>query len=490
MVEQYLENKYIDSNALSNVRKIVKGQLQEVSNKISGKYRNNLKISDNPQYFSEFIIKELQKLDPSNIEFNIRQSKIIEAKRQKKELEAKLKFITSSIDYLDPIIKLPQNLKPNLQKSENRHQFFDQEKEKIKSLKKTLKKYSKQQKDQQEKLEKKLQDLEKQQELEKKREQEEKLRKLEEKNKAYQEYLQRIKEKAENRKQELKQNFAMSLKAINKEKPLFIQLSERYVKEVEMPELEKRKRELSEKRIMNSYSTKAVMDHARWYESVKNEIVKKRPRLDEIDSVSKKSYKSVLSPSAWYERVEEEERRKMEEKVKKEKEFMQRLDKRDQYASLIKELYSPSVSSKIKEKPNSENMKKNLSKSQEKAPWKPHIFKPNPLIPLPPGKKSMESPDYLRLLREERENKEENEDMQVKNPEENPPLDPPPEIILPSTVKASITKKTKQFDEEIRKKELKISCSPKINLKLSQEVNQMYLSSIKAKLSFLDLNNN
>lgn len=493
MVEPYLENKYLVIDTFKDFHNIVKGSLVKVNSKISKKYNESVKNCKIPQNLDEIIKEVHRKLSPADIEYNIRQSKIVEANKVKKDLEAKLKFITSSIESLNVIEEFPQRQKPNLLQSENRQHYYEEERQKVEKLKKKLKIYSKQQKDRQENLEKKQKSQIEELNLQKIKEEEEEIRKLEEKHKAYQDYLQKMKEKAESRKKDLQQNFALCSQVVKKEKPLFVQLSDRYLMKVEMPELEKRKRELNEKRKLNVYSTKAVMDHAKWYETIKSEKSKKKTSDPESQSVDRKTNLNEFAPSKWYENLMKEENRKKAEKLREEKEFMKRINKREQYASFVKQLYSPFVSTQstkvLKTVKNSIEKPEKRQKSEEKIVWKPHKFKANPLIPATVKRKQLEAPDYLRQLREKRENKEEEEEGS-KNETERQQANSELQIILPEAISQSIKKKSKLFDLEIRKKELKISCSPKINLRLSQEVNDMYLSSIKAKLSFLEQSNN
>ena len=55
-----------------------------------------------------------------------------------------------------------------------------------------------------------------------------------------------------------------------------------------MPELEKRKSELSKKRLMNSISTKQLQEHAKWYENIKQDNLRKSQNEQKTKSIDRK----------------------------------------------------------------------------------------------------------------------------------------------------------------------------------------------------------
>jgi hypothetical protein len=503
MTEHYFKNQLQKLNCPKDILKAIKRQLYSSTEKIAKLFESKFKIPKTRPDFSDVISTIIKKLDSADIELNIRLEKLKEAKKYKKHLEAKLQFLTSSIEDLTHQEETERS-KFDLRDSQVRHDFFEKEKLKSKTPKKKLKKYLKDHKIQSEKIQKRLTDLEQEIQSEKSKELHLAAKKQEEKRKLYQDYLQKLQEKSSTRKKELKlqETYLFSSK-VPKPKPLFIQLSERFMTHVEMPELEKRKQQLSEKRLACSYSSKNIQDHGKWYSDFKKESILKRRKEQENHSVDRKFQVSEQNLSSWQARIMEEEKVLKEEKIKEHKDFLNRLDRKAQYSSLVKQLYSPSVARKsmesIKEQGKTERV---LRDSKEKEEWKPHKFKPNKMIPPPLVRKDFEVIDYLQEFRVKK--KEEEEEKERKDAEKlmnelkaqifltfsDPHLKKKKTEDSPKIEKKEKQKNPKQetekLDKEILKKEWKINSSSKVNLKLSQEVNNLYLSSIRAKLSFLE----
>ena len=176
------------------------------------------------------IEKHLSKLDAADVELNLRRAKLREAKRFKKELEGKLSHLTESIDHLNSIEEISSKLKPNLQDSQLRHEYYEEERQKANQLKQKVLDYRQQQKKREAKIKKHLESVNKLIKQEKILKQEQQKIEKENKEKAYQEELKKMKEKKILREKELKElkKRDESLKKIKEEKPLFVKLSENY----------------------------------------------------------------------------------------------------------------------------------------------------------------------------------------------------------------------------------------------------------------------
>ena len=116
------------------------------------------------------------------------------------------------------------------------------------------------------------------------------------------------------------------------------------------------------------------------------------------------------------------------------------------------------------------------------------------MVPPQPMRKNFETIDYLKEFRarqkDEEEEKLRKEAEGLMNELKAQVLGQSPKRVNlepeEKDGKKDLKQETHKLDKEIMKKEWKIAASSKVNLKLSQEVNEMYLSSIRAKLSFLE----
>lgn len=503
MTEKYFKSRLHELNCPKPTLKQLKTLLYSSTEKIAKTFETKLKVPPTRLEFSDIIQEILKNLDTADVELNIRLSKLKEVKKLKKELESKLVFIKTSINDLSLLSDLQSKAKLDLRDSQIRRDYYEQEKLKSKQTRKKLKLYQQEQQERSAKIQQHINELTKELEAEKNKEILENHKKQQEKRKMYQEYLQKLQEKAENRKKELKLQETLISSSVKgqKSKPLFVQLSERYTTKIEMPELAKRKQELSEKRLINSYSTKQILDHAQWYADFKKETGLKRKKDLKNKSADRKFHASLQNLSSWQARILEDERILREAKAKEHKEFLNRLDKKAQYSSLVKQIYSPSMQGRKSEDESDKRAKterfKETSierKEKGKVEWKPHVFKPNKMVPPQPMRKNFETIDYLKEFRarqkDEEEEKLRKEAEGLMNELKAQVLGQSPKRVNlepeEKDGKKDLKQETHKLDKEIMKKEWKIAASSKVNLKLSQEVNEMYLSSIRAKLSFLE----
>ena len=505
MTGKYFKSRIHELNCPKPTLNQLKSLLYSSTEKIAKTFETKLKIPATRLEFSDIIQEILKNLDTADVELNIRLSKLKEVKKLKKELESKLIFIKTSINDLSLLSDLQSKAKLDLRDSQIRRDYYEQEKLKSKTTKKKLKLYQQEQQERSAKIQQHIDELTKELEADKNKEFLENHKKQQEKRKMYQEYLQKLREKAENRKKELKLQetlISSSVKA-QKPKPLFVQLSERYATKIEMPELAKRKQELSQKRLFNSYSTKHILDHAQWYADYKKESGLKRKKDLNNKSADRKFQISLQNLSSWQVKILEDERLLREAKAQEQKEFLNRLDKKAQYSSLVKQIYSPNMQERksfdgFDKRAKTERLKEvsneGRAKAKAQAEWKPHVFKPNKMVPPQPMRKNFETIDYLKEFRarqkDEEEEKLRKEAESLMNELKAQVMGQSPKRLNveqeEKNEKKDLKQETQKLDKEIMKKDRKITASSKVNLKLSQEVNEMYLSSIRAKLSFLE----
>ena len=494
MAESLLKKQFSKIKSDPSTKPSITALIQSLSSKVFHKCKS--KFTTRGIDVNDLITKSLKKLDPADVELNLRRAKLREAKRAKRELEAKLVHIKESIDNFSTIDELAK-IKPSLQDSQIRQEYFEEQKQKTKEVKKKVKEYRQEQVKRQEKIEKYIKTLEMQIEhdREKKQKQIEEIETAKKKN--YEKYLRKLQEKARMRRKELQESKVLALAQGQKkhEKPLYVKLSEQFWKEVEMPELEKRKEELKKKRIVSSVSSQQLLDHAKWYETVRQEHKKKLEKEMQSMSIDRKVKSSESTFTTWQQKIKNQEKVLKQEKQKGLNDMLKKIDKRSQYSSLVRQMYPPSIDSakskevemrKLKFAASVSIIKKEIPQTiTETKEWKPHKFNPNPLAPKKEEqKKPKEIIDYLRKIREDRE-KDVEEGKSDKN---DLKLDSNDLENLSEDQKIKILKKkAKKLEDELRKKEIKYAKTP-INIKESDDINDMLISSIKTKLAILEKN--
>lgn len=349
-------------------------------------------------------------------------------------------------------------------------------------------------KDEQERLD---QDRLKQEEL--KRQEELKMQKLRE-----------MKEKSEARKQQilmLKEIGATEYKKVIAEKPMFKKIEDNFTQEVLMPELEKKKAELAKKRILfRPLDHYDLADHSRRHEEMKKEFEDRRKQTFKNRSLEHKMNSASLSlKSRFTDAVVEEEKRKKLEKNKDIIEKKALAEKKTQYAELVKEMFTPTVDPfkqhemqliieklkhsipinlKAHSKPNrsvsaqrrqSDETSERDTKSVATKKWKD-----NPMIPKPKAKKEPVLIDYLGERRKIRDNEQviglEKVDWEEDLYDEN---------LTDEEKSRRLKAKADYMDKLAKKQEMKIAGSL-AGIDAVNEVNDMYINSIKAKLAVLE----
>jgi hypothetical protein len=239
--------------------------------------------------------------------------------------------------------------------------------------------------------------------------------KEEEKRKRVEELL---KKKEERRKKldEFKDLGDRELREVAGSKPLFMRIEENYEENVLMPELEKKKAELAKKReLFQPIRRGEIVDHMRKYhESALESQARRELNFKSKQLEFKYNSTAFMLKSHFTERILEDQHRKKEEseKLETEKKFL--VEKKKKYASMVKDMFIPSVDEfkrqemlLIKEKLkhpvrirlNSEGQ----SGSEEEMKVK-HNWKKNPLLPEPVKRKEPKVVDYLAEQRQKRGN--------------------------------------------------------------------------------------
>ena len=252
LIAQHLSEKNPSLSLTKAITKLLQNSNNSVIHSILSK-TPTLKVKPNQksENIQSFIENSL-KTHP-DIENNIRKAKLIEAERQRQELQNKLNFIKDSISDLKTA-QSPTPKKPNLMDKEARKEFFETEKKKTEEVASKIKKFKEHQKQIKIELEKQIEKLNKK--IEKQKETEELNEKclVQLKEERIKEQKAKTKEKRLKRLEELEK-----LKKTTSEKylflntkPLYLKIQEKFEKEVEMPEFEKRKEELKRKRLLFS----------------------------------------------------------------------------------------------------------------------------------------------------------------------------------------------------------------------------------------------
>jgi hypothetical protein len=443
----------------------------------------------------------------ADIESAIRKKKLQDALKTKQELEEKLSHIKNSINTFDAI-------KPVQEESPQKKKLFDKQ-----ARAEYYKELELKQKESQ-RLARKF--LEEQQE--RRARHEEHHRKQMELLLTEDAELSKLKETRQTEIEEIKQNKIKAIKdrlaqrreernklmqigqeelvKVKANKPLHVQIKERYHQEVMMPELEKHKTELAKKRIhFTSVNRQDLQEHAKRYEEMKRDLFERRSQqatqvaLDHLANLASSKHASKFTYA-----IIEEERRKKQQLLNPIEEKRKMIEKQRQYASLIKEIYVPVVdltkraevdgrkgkySSSVSAKEERTDLESKAASVSESVPnaWRPHKFKQNPLITPPQPKKEPIKVDYLGDRRRERETSDVHD--------ESKQIDLHSELQGDLTEKgaaARLIQKAQRVELAARRKELSLSTgvTSDAHVEAMGSINDALLSSVKAKLALLD----
>ena len=160
--------------------------------------------------------------------------------------------------------------------------------------------------------------------------------------------IKELQEKSDKRKKEI--NYYKDLNDPDKKNsqsaaPLFKKIEEDFFYRIEMPELERRKRELQNKRELHKpISHIEIVEHMKHIESLKSELKERREKEKNNRIFEEKIHNvSFNMKSKFTESILEEERRSKEAELRKEQEKKLRVEKKKKYAEIVNEMFQPSV---------------------------------------------------------------------------------------------------------------------------------------------------
>ena len=333
---------------------------------------------------------------------------------------------------------------------------------------------------------------------EQRKQQEEILKKLEEEKLSK---LTEMAKKGEIRKKLLEEKKEEISRSPVSSKPLYKQMEDNYKQKVLMPQLEHHKAELAKKRInYQPLNPEELKEHSRHHEDLKKQFEYRRKKeLEQKQLDSQLNLASNSLQSKFTIAVLEEQKRKKEEEEKKEYEKMLNINKRLQYSKLVKEMFVPAVAeNKIQEAAVTKTKTKVKSAEQDRGSDKKKIgvtdYKSD--IGLRPvrskkkeieAKKEIEVVDYLAEKRKKRENKGNGDfaasalHVELQKEIEGEEID--------SVKIERIRAKAERVDKQAKQREGAIGQFQKDGvkgIKAGDEVNDMIISSIRAKLALLD----
>lgn len=409
--------------------------------------------------------------------------------------ERRQRFLSKPPKQEDP--PAAPKLKPD---KKQRGEFFEEHKKKTEESKEFTRKLIEDRNERQRRIQerekeyrmKTLQEIEEQ-----RRQQEEMMRRMDEEKK---EKITELVKKSEVRKKELEVKKEISRSPVGG-KPLYKQMEDAYKQKVLMPQLEKHKAELARKRMVyKPLDPEELKEHLKHHDELKRQFeFRRKKELEQKNLDAQLNQATNSMQSKFTIAILEEERLKKEEQEKANQEKLLNAHKRLQYSKLVKEMFPPvidesrklDISSKSKSKIRSADyLEESTEKSKKKigvTDYKSDIgSKPIRYIKKkePEKKKEIEKIDYLAQKRKEREN----------NPNDRKPvkIDLQEEIFqedLDDKKLQKIKAKTNQIDKQAKQKELlmdKYKGEGVKGLQVGDEVNDMILSSIRAKLAILD----
>ena len=382
---------------------------------------------------------------------------------------------------------------------ETRKEFYENERKKTEEVALKIQKFTEQQKKCQLGIEKQIKKINKQ--IEKQTQAEKTEEKYivflrDERIKAEREKMKQKKEKREKEHDYLKKVKSESNLYLNS-KPLYVKIEEQFKNDIEMPELERRKQELKRKRFLCSpIDVNKIKEHSEWYANIKETNKRKIERQLLDQKIEQKAKEHAIADNAWKSKTLKEEKIKKEESLRKHQQKIQLIEKRNHYADLVQEMFSPILdkNQKIKSPACMENEGKKAKKiieTQEAKSDGEHMeqhkkkkFKPNTMIPPPKVQREPKPIKYLEDRRKERENHKSSTNREDIS-----------KLLEGSLVTNSMTpkdiekakKNIMKLDQLAKKKSLLIQNNPDIinTLKETESVDSLLIGSIRTKLAIL-----
>lgn len=359
-----------------------------------------------------------------------------------------------------------------------------------------------QEKDEQARI-KAMQDLEDQ----RKRQEEIQLKLEEDKQKRLADMLQ----KSEARKKQIEGLKEQINQRKPSQKPLYKQMEDAFKQQVLMPSLEQQKAELAKKRIQyQPINSEEIKEHSRRHEELRKEQEYKRKKeLEQRNLEAQVNMVSNNLHSKFTAAILEEERLKREEKARQDQERRGNLQKKQQYAKLVKEMFPPIINEGKKfefenKKRSHKAIRTALSGNHSRdgsmvaiknrpGDYKSDIgegkitkrvWKENKLVKKPEPKKEIKVVDYLlerRNINKDKQNRIEPIEIDLQREVYDEEIDED----KVKKIKAKAEKLERMAQKQERMMGLGKVDSFK-NLQAGDQVNDMMINSIKAKLALLD----
>lgn len=400
----------------------------------------------------ELIIPKNSNEKSDIVQINILNSKIKEAKANQKGLSGKMKHLDNSIESLGNMLNLQQKVK--------KKKIWNKEIEDIKTeeVQKNIKKLVQEQHERQKVLEQREKEKIEKIEMEEKIRKEE-LEKIEgKKNEEKLKRLQESKEKTEERKKYIEG--LKEIKPVKKKKLLHEKFAEEFEKNVVIPETERIAEALSVRHKVPVPSFDELQSHIKEYR-----------KLMQSKSFSKHSVSYSesrrFSPSKFLQVINDEEQLAKEMDKIREAEKLDLIDRKKNYAKLVRQLYQPSElknEKKVRPIPAKRrvySVTPTLKKSerlQYKAKGPVKLVKPKELPKI----------DYLGQRREQREKEEKD--------------------VYSYSVDFNSVNTAKKFEERTKQLEIAVKHSSvsDYNIDAEEKLNKLLIDNIKTKLEALN----
>ena len=346
------------------------------------------------------------------------------------------------------------------------------------------------------------------QEIEEQHKRQEEIEKKMEEDK--QKKLQEAMQKTEIRKKQLEGLKEEVNKKVPNSKPLYKQMEDAYKQKVLMPKLEQHKAELAKKRILyQPLNGEELKEHYKKHEELMREQEYRRKK--ELQQKALEEQVNIVSSnlqSKFTQAILEQEKKSKEEVEKAKEEKLHYINKRLQYSKLVKEMFPPIIeeskkfdadygkaSRKVIQTSKSRDSSSHTSLPKRKkiqpSDYKSDIgaipkrkWEKNSMMPEPAEKKLPVKVDYLAERRVQRGNG--NNEIQPIH------IDLEKEIYeddFDSKKAEKIRAKAEKIDKQAMQRERMIGNMGNDSMKgieVGDQVNDMIISSIRAKLALLD----
>jgi hypothetical protein len=512
MVSLALKHNYTSSGMSAALGSLVDGALSTTKADVIYKLlHRKLGVADTKHIDS---LISSQHCGPNDVEAQIKEARLRDAKRRKMELESKLEAVKESLnEFGDPAPKEGQ-AKLSLQNSRLRKQYMTDEQRKAQETAEFARKLREDQTERERrrkqketemhhKIKQELNDIEQLKRLREEEEEAKKQRCLAE---------MRVRAEARQEKSEQLRRAEQDYRKLMANKPLYQKIEESYSTGRIIPELERRKELLAKKRQGFRPMNKEELDeHARHLQEMRQELELRRARGKSEHILDDRVASSTqhLTSKFTYTVIQQDNALKRAQSVEQQ-EKKRLAAKKKQYASIVKEMFTPTVDS-LKQK-EMELVKERLKNPVKSLPRRsnssvlrdnamvelidgtsasPDIsssrrrFKKNTMIPEERAKLEPKHVDYLGDRRKVRENYAYN-GASVKGGDWKELDD---ESMDPEAKTQILKRKAQRAENEVKRHKLMLSSvhPDDINgLEAVDKVNDMLIGSIRAKLSMLD----